>query len=101
MTMFLAFRLREPWLRELLLQVINCIEAYLVITNVEFSSRKGGERIIGLFWSHISEDEVAVAPEEYLSHASGRAEDLWEGEALSLKEKKKIPPHGCLLLKCD
>lgn len=58
--MFLAFRLREPWLRELLLQVINCIEAYLVITNVEFSSRKGGERIIGLFWSHISEDEVGL-----------------------------------------
>lgn len=48
---------------------------------------------------NISEDEVAVAPEEYLSHISGTAEDLWEGEALSLKEKKEIPPHGCLLLK--
>lgn len=50
---------------------------------------------------NISEDKVAVVPEEYLSHASGRAEDLWEGEALSLNEKKEIPAHGCLLLKCD
>ncbi len=48
---------------------------------------------------NISEDEVAVAPEEYLSYASGTAEDLWEGEALSLNEEKEIPAHGCLLLK--
>ena len=62
-------------------------------------STEGSSHYLAVF--NISEDEVAVAPEEYLSHASGRAEDLWEGEALSLKEKKKIPPHGCLLLKCD
>lgn len=48
---------------------------------------------------NISEDETAVAPEEHLSYAAERAEDLWEGGMLSLKEKKKISPHGCLLLK--
>lgn len=60
-------------------------------------STEDSSKYLAIF--NISEDEVAVAPEEYLSHVSGTAEDLWEGEALSLKEKKEIPPHGCLLLK--
>lgn len=60
-------------------------------------STEDSSKYLAIF--NISEDKVAVAPEEYISHVSGTAEDLWEGEVLSLKEKKEIPPHGSLLLK--
>ena len=60
-------------------------------------STEDSSKYLAIF--NISEDKVAVALEEYISHVSGTAEDLWEGEVLSLKEKKEIPAHGSLLLK--
>lgn len=60
-------------------------------------STEDSSKYLAIF--NISEDEVAVAPEEYLSHASGTAEDLWEGEVISLNVEKEIPAHGSLLLK--